>query len=922
MSSPGLAAIMRWWSSSSRDEFRAIRYNWSMDTTSDSRPVPQVTRSGIRREREGALKIFLGASPGVGKTYKMLETAREVHREGVDVVIGLIETHGHTEADALCEGLEQIPPVQINYRGEHLREMDLDVILKRSPGVVLVDDLAHRNLGGTRHPCRYQDIEELLGHGIDVWTAVNIQHLESLNDIVARITGVRMHETVPDALLSAARDVVLVDLTPRELIERLHRGKVHVPTQLRAALEGFFSPSSLAALRELALQTVAERIDRDVREVMRDQGVTGPWPVRTRVVVAVDGIGNSEEVVRRGRRLAERQRAPWSVVFIDPGGTGPEQRAHVERAFALAERLGGETLTLRGHDPIAELLIFAREHNATTLVVGRSRRRPFAGMFGRTLSQRLLRQGGEFEITFVPSPAVGERRPHRGLRHRDPARYYAFALAVVVTAVAVAAVIQPLLPLANLSLVFLTGVLLVAVRTAMRPALFAALASAAAYNYFFTEPRYTFAIHRTDELLTVAFFLLMGLTGGQLAGRLRNQLLALRSTNKQTQALLSLSHRLAAAVDIPTVYREATTVIAEHLHVPVVLMAPGENGRLVQTADSSQDTQDPGDKGRLAAQWAYDHRQPSGFQTNTLSGIAWRFLPLAFEEECFGVIGVSRPGQGTVSSEQLAAIDALVNHVTLAVGRTRLATRLEQAKVAEETERLRSALLSSVSHDLRTPLASMIGAATSLRSLDDALSTEDRYELMDSLITEGERLNRYIQNLLDMTRLGQGTLKLERDWIGIDDIFNAASRRTRELLRGRQLVRSIEAGLPLLYVHPALIEQALVNVIENAAKFSPEGGEVRIAATAEDSELLITVSDGGPGIPPEQRGKVFDMFFTGGDGDRGKYGSGLGLAICSGMIGAHGGRIEALPGPHGRGTTIAIHLPLVELPAEDKEDLA
>jgi two-component system, OmpR family, sensor histidine kinase KdpD len=899
----------------------ATHYDRSMNTTFDSRPVLQALRSRIRREHQGDLKIFLGASPGVGKTYKMLETAREVHREGVDVIIGLIETHGRPETDALCEGLEQVPPLQIEYRGAHVREMDLDAILIRSPDVVLVDDLTHRNVPGTRHPRRYQDINELMEHGIDVWTAVNIQHLESLNDIVARISGVRMRETVPDALLRAARDVVLVDLPPQELIDRLHRGKVDVPEEVRAALAGSFSPSSLAALRALALQTVAERIDRDVREVMRSQRVSVSCPVRTRVVVAVDGIGNSEEVVRVGWRLAERHRAPWSVVFVDPGDTGPERRAKVERSFALAERLGGETLTLRGHDPVAELLSFAREHNATTLVVGRSRRRPIAGMFGRTMSQRLLRQGGEFEITFVPSPAAREHHRHRGLRYLGPARYYAFALAVVITAVAVAATIQPLLPLANLSLVFMTGVLLVAVRTAMRPALFAALVSAAAYNYFFTEPRYTFAIHHTDDLLTVAFFLIMGLIGGQLAGRLRNQVLALRGTNKQTQALLSLSRRLAAAVDVPTVYREATTAIAEYLHVPVVLLAPGDNCQLTQAADS-QDGQNLEDKTRLAAQWAYDHRRPSGFQTDTLSGIAWRFLPLAFEEECFGVIGVSRLGQVTVSSEQLAAIDALVNHVTLAVARTTLATSLEEAKMAEETERLRSALLSSVSHDLRTPLASMIGAATSLRSLDDALSAEDRCELLDSVISEGERLNRYIQNLLDMTRLGQGTLKLERDWIGIDDIVNAALRRTRELLRGRQLIRSIEPGLPLLYVHPALIEQALVNVIENAAKFSPDSGEVRVTATAEDRELLITISDEGPGIPTDQRVKVFDMFFTGGEGDRGMYGSGLGLAICSGMIGAHGGRIEALPGPNGRGTTIAIHLPLIEPPAEDKEDLA
>jgi len=890
-----------------------------MDTTSDSRPVPQTLPSGIRRERQGDLKIFLGASPGVGKTYRMLETAREVHREGMDVIIGLIETHGRPETDALCEGLEQVLPLQIEYRGAHGWEMDLDAILNRSPGVVLVDDLAHRNVPGTRYTRRYQDIEELLEHGINVWTTLNIQYLESLNDMVARITGVRMHETVPDALLSAARDVVLIDLTPRELIERLHRGKVDVPEQLRVVFAGFFSLSSLAALRELALQTVAERIDRDVREVMQNQGVTGSWPVWTGVVVAIDGTGTSDEVVRVGWRLAERHHAHWSVVFVDPGDTGPERRVKVERAFALAERLGGETLILRGHDPVAELLSFAHEHNATTLVVGRSRRRSLAGMVGRTLTQRLLRQAGEFEITFVPSSAAHERHWHIGLLYLGPARYYAFALAVVMAAVVIAATIQPLLPLANLSLVFLTGVLLVAVRTAMRPALFAALVSAAAYNYFFTEPRYTFAIHHTDDLLTVAFFLIMGLIGGQLAGRLRNQVLALRGTNEQTQALLSLSRRLAAAVDVPTVYREATTAIAEYLHVPVVVLAPGESGQLTQAA-ASHKGQNLEDKTRSAAQWAFDHRQPSGFQTDTLSEIAWRFLPLAIEVECFGVIGVSRLGEGTVSSEQLAAIDALVSHMTLALARTTLATSLEEAKMAEETERLRSALLSSVSHDLRTPLASMIGAATSLRSLDHALSADDRCELLDSVISEGERLNRYIQNLLDMTRLGQGALKLERDWIGVDDIVNAALRRTRELLRGRQLVRHIEPNLPLLYVHPALIEQALVNVLENAAKFSPEGGEVRIAATAGDRELLITVSDEGPGIPTEQRVKVFDMFFTGGEGDRGMYGSGLGLAICSGMIGAHGGRIEALPGPNGHGTTIAIHLPRTEPPAHDNED--
>jgi len=873
---------------------------------------PDALLQQTQSEGRACLKIFLGASPGVGKTYKMLQAAQEARQEGKDIVIGIIETHGRRETEALCEGLDAVPLMALEYRGAHFREMDLDAIIRRAPAIVLVDELAHRNVPGTRHPRRYQDIEELLEHGIDVWTTVNIQHLESLNDVVARITSVRMRETVPDTLLSKARDVVLVDLTPRELIERLQQGKVYVPEQARAALDGFFSPTNLAALRELALHTVAERIDRDVREVMRSKGVAGPWPVRARIVVAIDGIGNAEELVRLGMRLAERRRAPWSVLFVDRGDINAEQQAAVEHAFELAERLGGETVTLRGHDPVEELLAYARDQNATTLVLGRSRHRVMAGIFGRTLTQRLLRRGEDFEITFVPSKLAKHGRRQRRQRRFEPISHYRFALLVVAMATLFSAAILPLLPLANLSLVYLTAVLMVAVRTATRPALLAAVLSALAYNFFFTEPRYTFVIQRTDELVTVVFFLIMAVIGGQLAVRLRNQLLALRSTSEQTQTLLTLSRKLSAAVDLHSVYNEASIVIAGQLHVPVIILIPGDGERLVPAACTHRDLA-VDEKLMTAAQWAYDHHQPSGAQTDALPGCDWRFLPLLIEPECFGVIGMQRPEQ-KFHSEQLAMIDALVVQITLAIERTRLTASLEQAKVAEETERLRSALLSSVSHDLRTPLASMIGAASSLQSLDDALSADDRKELLDAVVSEGERLNRFIQNLLDMTRLGNGTLNLNRDWIGIDDLVNSAIRRTHDLLRHCQLIRQLQPGLPLLFVNAALIEQVLVNVLENAAKFSPAGGRVTLTAKVIDQELLITVTDQGPGIPEEQREKVFNMFFTGGEGDRSKYGSGLGLAICNGMIGAHGGSIEALPGLDEVGTTIVIRLPLRDSP--------
>jgi two-component system sensor histidine kinase KdpD len=900
-------------------EIRRIEGSCMNNDPASGRPDPHALLSEVERERRGALKIFLGASPGVGKTYKMLEAAREARRAGLDIVIGIVESHGRRETEALCEGLEHLPRAQIDYRGTSFAEMDLDAIIRRAPAVVLVDELAHRNIPGTRHPRRYQDVVELLEHGIDVWTTLNIQHLESLNDVVARITGVRMRETVPDTLLRDALDVVLVDLTPRELIERLKLGKVYVPEQARAAMDGFFSPSNLAALRELAFQTVTERIDHDLQEARQRKGTAGLWPVRARVIVAVDGNANSEEVVRHGRRLAERYRAPWTAVFVDRGNDAPDLRAGIDRAFDLAERLGGETAILRGYDPVSELLAYAGEQNATTLVIGRSRRRTIRNLFGRAFGQRLLKEVDEIDVVFVASSGAGARHPWTWLRQAEPLRHYVYALGVMCAAVAIAVAIESLLPLANLSLIFITGVLLVAVRTALRPALFAVLISALAYNFFFTEPRYSFAMYHTDDLLTVGFLLAMGLIGGRLAGRLRHQVLALRDSNHQIQTLLSVSRRLAAAADLPSVRSEIVASIAAHARAPAALLSPeGNNASLALTGASNEAVRlewESDEKARSAAQWAFDRRKPSGFHTDTLGSLDWYFLPLDFERECFGVIGLYfgklLVEHKSPTDEQFASIHALANLATQAIARAQLATNLEQSKISEETERLRSALLSSVSHDLRTPLATMLGSASSLRTLAHDLSKEDQAELLDSIISEGERLNRYIQNLLDMTRLGHGTLKLERDWIGIDDIVDAALRRTRDLLRNHHVTRNVSSDLPLLYVHPALIEQVLVNIIENAAKFTPAEGEIRLAASRNGDEMLIAISDEGPGIPPDQREKVFDMFYTGGESNQNKYGSGLGLAICRGMIGAHGGRIQALPGNDGRGTTIAIHLPII-----------
>lgn len=896
----------------------------------DYRPDPDALLADIDREQRGGLKVFLGAAPGVGKTYAMLLAAREAQREGRHVAIGVVESHGRAETEHLCDGLEPIPLQDVPHRGRTFAEFDLDTALARRPEIVLMDELAHRNIPGTRHPRRYQDIEELIGEGIEVWTTLNVQHLESLNDRVARISGVRMRETVPDELLEKARDVVLIDLAPQELIERLKQGKVYVPEQVRGALDGFFNASNLTALREMAFVAATNRVDADLREAMQRRGRAGPWPARERVVIAVDGRRNAHQAVRAGKRIAARRRAPWTVVYVDTGRPRPPAAQEaIDRAFQLAERLGGQTAILRGPDVEDEILAYARDQNASAIVIAQTRGRPFAGWFRQTLTQRLLRRNTDFEITIVGAkqkqPAPPKRRWLRwfGPAWRAPWRHYLFAGFVTSLAVVVSAVMDYLLPLPvlNFSLVFLTGVLIVAARTSLPVALATAAVSSLAFNFFFIAPRLTLTIYRTGEVITVLFFLVVAVVGGNLANRLRAQVAALRATNEQSQALLALSKRLAGAPDPIAVRRIAVESIAAFGRAPACLLTQHTNRDGLRVAASSPQPVKLGDKERAAAAWALQRGHPSGFHSNTLASVKWRFLPLTLEGSCYGVLGVKLAQLSTPPrSEQLLMLDALATQVTLTLARTELTASLQQARVAEETERLRSALLSSVSHDLRTPLASMIGSASTLRDLAGQLTHSDRRELLDAVLSEGHRLNRYIDNLLDMTRLGHGKFTVERDWVTLTDIVAAALRRTRELVANLRVARDIPADLPLLYVQPALIEQALVNIIENAARFSPPNGEIRIRGQRHHEQLLITVTDQGPGIAEADRKRVFDMFFSCEGGDTERHGSGLGLAICHGMVKAHGGSIQALAGSGERGTTIAIHLPLHALPQSGEDD--
>ncbi|MBS4085831.1 sensor histidine kinase [Pseudomonas rustica] len=869
----------------------------------------------LPRDGRGRLKVFLGAAPGVGKTYAMLQAAHTQLRQGVKVLAGVVETHGRAETEALLGGLPQQPLLRSEYRGVMLEEMDLDGILAARPKLVLVDELAHSNAPGSRHDKRWQDIQELLAAGIDVFTTVNVQHLESLNDQVRGITGVQVRETLPDWVLQEAYELLLIDLPPRELLERLREGKVYVPEQARAAIDAFFTQTNLTALRELAMQTAAAQVDNDLAQGYRQLGQAAP-AVRGRLLVGVDGDAQAERLVRHASRVAQRRHLPWSLVHVDNGSVRDEQsRLRLQSAQQLAERLGGEVVLLRAGEVAKTLIQHAAERRASLVLVGQSRPRLRRRMFGGGLAARLLRQAHGLEINVLDS----DHQQHQP-RQRNPLTLvwfdYALALVATLLASALAWAVSSVLPLPNISLVFLAAVLLVAVRSSLGPALACAALSFLTYDFLFIPPNFSFSIQREEDVLTLLFFLLMAALTGNLAARQRRQLQALRDTQEETTELLDLSRKLTAATDRQAVVSAA----AQHLNgwsdlQLCLLNRDGQGGWKVETGGPLQFTEAE----RAAADWAWQHDHPAGMGTGTLPFGRWWWWPLSVEDGPLALLGVYAKEGQTLSGQRRRLLTALSQPLAQALARAQLADDLEAARLHGETEQLRSALLASVSHDLRTPLTAMRGSIDSLLALGEAIPLEDRRELLEGTRDEAERLDRYIQNLLDMTRLGHGALKLARDWVSPADIVGSSLNRLRAVLAPLQVSTEVPAELPLLFVHAALIEQALVNVMENAARFSPNHGRLELRAGADDSEIFFSVSDEGPGIPEDERAKIFDMFYTAARGDRGGQGTGLGLAICQGMVGAHGGRITVADGIEGRGTCITLHLPLQAQPGMDNE---
>ena len=887
---------------------------------SEQRPSPEALLETARRENSqaGRLKIFVGAAPGVGKTYEMLQSAHSRMKAGVDVVIGVVETHGRVETEALLHGLEVIPRKRIEYKDQAIEEMDLDALIARRPQLALVDELAHTNAPGSRHPKRYLDVEELLSHGIDVYTAVNIQHIESLNDVVAQITHVRVRETVPDSVFDRADGIELIDLTPDDLIQRLREGKVYVPKQAERALEHYFSPGNLTALRELALRRTAERVDEQLLTHMQANAIAGPWAAGERILVCLSEDPRAAGLVRYTKRLADRLHAPWTAISIETRRSlqlTDEQRDRLADTLRLAEALGGEALTIPGVGRrIADDVIgFAQANNVTQIIIGKSMRPWWFEITRGSVVHDLVRRAGNISVNVIAGdemPAGPKSAVQTAARSEpfDP-RPYLMALVFVALGLGAAELVQPMFGIENVDLVFLTAVVSVAVRFGLLPSMLASIAASLCYNFFFLPPVYTFTITDPTNVAAFFFFMLIAILVSNVAARVRTQAVSAIGRVRTTELLYAFSRKLAGTATLDDVLWATAYQTALMLKVRVVLLLP-EDGLL--TVKAGYPPEDQLDKADLAAaNWAWGNDRPAGRGSDTLPGAKRLFLPMRTGRGIIGVIGIDDDKSGPLlTPDQRRLLDALVDQGALAIERVLLVEDMDQVKRTVESDRLRSALLTSISHDLKTPLASVLGAASTMRDLASGLSDSEKRDLLATVIDESERLNRFIANLLDMTKLESGAVVPNTAPHDIGEIVGSALRRAGKILVHHEISLELAAELPMLELDAVLFEQVLFNLLDNAAKYAPADTTISIRGLRDRDYVILQIADEGEGIPPAELESVFDKFYRAQKGDHVRPGTGLGLAISRGFVEAMRGTITAANRADRSGAMLTIRLPI------------
>lgn len=893
---------------------------------SSPRPSPEALLEQAAQEGRGRLKVFLGAAPGVGKTYEMLSQARQRKLEGVDVVIGVVETHGRVETDLLTKSLEAIPKRRILYKGRVLAEMDLDAILQRKPKLVLVDELAHTNVEGSRHPKRYLDVEELLAAGIDVYTTLNVQHLESLNDVVAKITRVRVRETVPDSILDRANEVELVDLTPEDLLQRLKEGKVYFRETAQRAAQHYFLPGNLTALRELALRRTAQRVDDQMVNYMRSHAIQGPWEASERVLVCVNQRPGSAALVRYGRRLADRLRASWIAIHVETARVqrfSEEERDRVSEALRVAERLGGQAVTIPAASVAEGVLEYAHTNNCTHIVVSTSQKPRWQELIFGSSAHEIIRRAGDISVHVVPEQltramkgASAPARPvDRGTQAFNP-RAYAGSLAMTGGALGIGLVLQALhFGPSNAGLVFLTAILMSAITYGLWPAILAVVVGALAYNFFFFAPLYTFTIADPGNVIAVFFFGFVAVIASNLAARVRAEAMATRARAAVTENLYLFSRKLAGVFSLDDLLWAACYHLATLLNARVAILLPEGGTVTIRAALPPEDALD--EASMAAAKWAWDHGQAAGRGADTLPGAKWLFMPMRTGRGPIGIIGLDadRPG-ALLSPEQRRLFDALADQAALAIERINLVEDIDRARMTAETERLRAALLTSISHDLRTPLASILGSASTLKSHRASLAPAAQDELAATIQEEAQRLNSFIANLLDMTRLESGAIQPKLEPVDLADVIGSAIRRAGASLSRHAVSVDLPSDLPALKLDAVLFEQVLFNLLDNAGKYTPAGTKVQIVARREGARVLLRVQDEGEGIPEADLERVFDKFYRVRATDQKRAGTGLGLPVCRGFVEAMGGTITAHNRSDGHGAMFVIALPI---PADQPE---
>lgn len=880
---------------------------------SDDRPDPDALLRAAAQEGLGRLKVFLGAAPGVGKTYEMLTEGSARRRAGIDVVVGVVETHGRAETQALTLGQEIVARREMAYEGRALPEMDIDAILARHPQLVLVDELAHTNAPGSRHPKRYQDVEELLAAGIDVYSTINIQHIESLNDVVASFTHVRVRETVPDRILEAA-EIEVVDIPPDELIERLKEGKVYVPEEATRALAHFFSKSNLSALRELALRRAAQAVDAQMLDYLRSHALAGNWAVGERLVVAVNELPSAEGLVRGAKRIADALRAPWTALHVETPrarGFSEEEQRSLAAALNLASQLGASVVSVPADSPLEGIKSYVAESRATQLIVGKSMRSRWFELRHGSVVDRLIRETPGVAVHVLPMSAESHKPTHKAKRLFGKPRDYVLTATMVAAITALASGLFHILNLTNVALLYLLPVMIAASLFGRWPALFAGFASSLAYNFFFLPPTGTFTVNNPENVITIVVLLGVAVATSHLSARVRSQADLAASSARQNAALAGFLRQLGDAANEEELMQAVCAEIARLLDVRTTMLVSSPDGPELRAAFPPEDRLETME--RAAAGWALEKGLPAGRGSDTLTASDWLFYPLKTSERTIAVIGLARDdARDTVRSDQVPLLTSLLDQATLALERMRLGEEMRGVAELRERDRLRAALLSSVSHDLRTPLTSILGSVAELK-----LRQAD--PLIDTIDAEAQRLKRFVANLLDMARVEAGALKLRIEPTDLTDAVAAAVHDTRVTLDGHRIDLQVSADLPLVRIDAQLFHHCLINLLDNAGRYADPDTPITIFAERAAGALTLSILDEGPGLPAGRETEVFETFRRLEGSDRSKGGTGLGLAIVRGFAEAMGLEVEAANRGSPRGARFTLRFPKTLLIPEMQE---